>query len=163
MDFITHLPNSFGHTVIWVICDRLTKLVYFMALPTKFSVEDLTHRFSVDICRLNGIPKTIITDRDPLFLSMLWKELFKIQGTTLSIVRLTTRRPTAKPRSSTELLSHIYVVLSVIFPAAGSNSYIWQSCGTTPPFPPPSRCVFSKRSMTDILPPSLTMFYQNPL
>lgn len=89
MDFITHLPNSFGHTVIWVVCDRLTKSVHFMALPTKFSVEDLTHRFSVDICRLNGIPKTIITDRDPLFLSKLWKELFKIQGTTLSIVRQT--------------------------------------------------------------------------
>jgi hypothetical protein len=34
MDFITHLPQSFGHTVIWVICDRLTKFVHFIALPT---------------------------------------------------------------------------------------------------------------------------------
>jgi len=34
MDFITHLPKSFGHTAIWVICDRLTKYVHFLALPS---------------------------------------------------------------------------------------------------------------------------------
>lgn len=83
MDFITHLPNSFGHTVIWVICDRLTKFVHFIALPTKFTAEDLATRFSVEICRLHGMPKTIVSDRDPLFLSTFWKELFRVQGTTL--------------------------------------------------------------------------------
>lgn len=83
MDFITHLPSSFGHTVIWVICDRLTKFVHFIALPPKFTAEDLGNRFSVEICRLHGIPKSIISDRDPLFLSKFWKELFKAQGTLL--------------------------------------------------------------------------------
>jgi hypothetical protein len=83
MDFITHRPNSFGHTVIWVICDRLTKYVHFIALPTKFSAIDLAGRFSVEICRLHGIPKSIISDRDTLFVSTFWKEMFKVQGTTL--------------------------------------------------------------------------------
>lgn len=83
MDFITHLPNSFGHTAIWVICDRLTKYVHFIALPTKFTASDLAHRFSVEICRLHGIPKSIVSDRDPLFLSNFWKALFKAQGTQL--------------------------------------------------------------------------------
>src|SRR3954467_9840348 len=32
MDFITHLANSFGHIVIWVICHRLSKFVHFLAL-----------------------------------------------------------------------------------------------------------------------------------
>lgn len=83
MDFITHLPNSFGHTVIWVICDRLTKYVHFIALSSKFTAEDLANCFLVEIFRLHGIPKTIISDRDPLFLSKFWKELFKTQGTQL--------------------------------------------------------------------------------
>ncbi|WJX73966.1 hypothetical protein P8452_57684 [Trifolium repens] len=83
MDFITHLPQSFGHTVIWVICDRLTKFVHFIALPTKFSASDLASRFSVEVCRLHGIPKSIVSDRDQLFLSAFWKELFRVQGTTL--------------------------------------------------------------------------------
>ncbi|KAJ1427537.1 Ribonuclease H-like superfamily [Sesbania bispinosa] len=83
MDFVTHLPNSFGHTTIWVICDRLTKYVHFLALPTKYTASDLAARFSVEICRLHGVPKSIISDRDPLFLSSFWKELFRLQGTTL--------------------------------------------------------------------------------
>jgi len=47
-DFVTHLPNSYNHTVIWVICDRLTKFVHFIALPTKFTTEHLAQDFSVE-------------------------------------------------------------------------------------------------------------------
>nr|KYP44660.1 Retrotransposable element Tf2 [Cajanus cajan] len=83
MDFITHLPNSHGHTVIWVIVDRLTKFSHFLALPTKFSAQDLAARFSVEIVRLHGVPKSIVSDRDRLFLSHFWRELFRLQGTQL--------------------------------------------------------------------------------
>jgi hypothetical protein len=83
IDFITHLPNSFGHTVVWVICDRLSKYVHFIGLPTRFSAKDIAIRFSTEICRLHGLPKSIVSDRDPLFLSNFWKELFRVQGTTL--------------------------------------------------------------------------------
>lgn len=83
MDFITHLPNSHGHTAVWVVCDRLSKFVHFIALPTRFGAKDLALRFSTEICRLNGIPNSTILDRDPIFLSTFWKELFRIQGTTL--------------------------------------------------------------------------------
>ncbi|XP_058755573.1 uncharacterized protein LOC131628770 [Vicia villosa] len=83
MDFITHLPSSYGHTAIWVICDRLTKYVHFIPLPTHFSAKDLANRFTVEIFRLHGNPKTIVSDRDPLFLSKFWKEFFKNQGTHL--------------------------------------------------------------------------------
>nr|KYP37756.1 Retrotransposable element Tf2 [Cajanus cajan] len=83
MDFITHLPNSHGHTVIWVIVDRLTKFSHFLALPTKFSAQDLAARFLVEIIRLHGVPKSIVSDRDRLFLSHFWRELFRLQGTQL--------------------------------------------------------------------------------
>ncbi|XP_019450597.1 PREDICTED: uncharacterized protein LOC109352871 [Lupinus angustifolius] len=83
MDFITHLPSSQGHTVIWVVVDRLTKYAHFTALPTRFSAETLARRFLNDICKLHGVPKSIVSDRDPLFLSAFWKGLFKLLGTSL--------------------------------------------------------------------------------
>lgn len=79
MDFITNLPNSFGHTVIWVICDHLTKFVHFIPLPTHFTTKYLAVCFTVE----NGIPKSIVYDRDPIFLSKFWKQFFKLQGTNL--------------------------------------------------------------------------------
>ncbi|XP_058783052.1 uncharacterized protein LOC131657702 [Vicia villosa] len=84
MDFVIHLPNSFGHTVIWVICDRLSKFVHFLALPTKFTAKDLASRFAVEIFRLHGTPRSIVSDRDPLFLSTFWKTFFKVHGTSLN-------------------------------------------------------------------------------
>ncbi|CAI8593090.1 unnamed protein product [Vicia faba] len=83
MDFITHLPNSFEHIVIWVICDLLTKFVHFIALPTKFCAKALTSLFPVEVFCFHGLPKSIVSDRDPLFLRNFWHKFFKKQGTTL--------------------------------------------------------------------------------
>jgi len=74
---------SFGHSIIRVICDRLTKYTHFVALPSQFTAPRLTTYFSIKICRLHGMPKTIVPDRDPLFVSTFWRELFKAHGTTL--------------------------------------------------------------------------------
>lgn len=76
MDFITYLPSAFGHTTIWVIYDRLIKYMHLLALPTSFTTRDLARRFSIEICRLHGIPRSIVSDRDPLFVSAFWKEIF---------------------------------------------------------------------------------------
>lgn len=79
MDFITHLPQSCGHMIIWVICDRLTKSVQFIGLPSHYTVADLARRFVVEIFRLYWFPKSIISYRDPLFMSKFWRELFKLR------------------------------------------------------------------------------------
>nr|KYP64598.1 Transposon Ty3-G Gag-Pol polyprotein [Cajanus cajan] len=84
MDFITHLPSSFGHSTIWVMCDRLSKYGYFLALPAKFTAPQLARRFMIDVFKLHGFPKSIVSDRDPLFVSSFWREIFRLQGTTLA-------------------------------------------------------------------------------
>lgn len=35
--------------------------------------------------RLHDVPNSILSDRDPLFVSIFWKELFKLQGTVLKM------------------------------------------------------------------------------
>nr|KYP46452.1 Retrotransposable element Tf2 [Cajanus cajan] len=84
MDFITHLPKSLGHSTIWVVCDRLTKFAHFIALPAHFTAPQLARRFMVEIFKIHGFPKSIVSDRDPLFVSSFWRELFRAQGTTLA-------------------------------------------------------------------------------
>ena len=83
MDFITHLPPSIGKTTILVVVDRLFKYAQFCALGLNLSAPQLAKVFVKEICRLHGL-SSIVSDRDPLFMSNLQRELFKLQGTTLS-------------------------------------------------------------------------------
>ncbi|GKC42238.1 ty3-gypsy retrotransposon protein [Tanacetum coccineum] len=83
MDFITQLPPSKGKVCIWVIVDRLSKYAHFLPLSPNYTAITLASIFMHEIYRLHGLPKTIVSDRDPLFLSRFWKELFKLMGTKL--------------------------------------------------------------------------------
>lgn len=38
-----------------------------------------------DVIKLQGMLAQIVSDRDPLFMSNFWRELFKLQGTMLAI------------------------------------------------------------------------------
>ena len=84
MDFITHLPLVKGKTTIWVIVDRLSKYSHFIALPAQVSAASLATIFLAEIYRLHGMPRTIVSDIDRLFISKFWSELFRLHGTTLA-------------------------------------------------------------------------------
>ena len=83
MDFITGLPFSHGFTVILVVVDRLTKSAHFGALPTHFTASKTVVLFTDMVVKHHGFPRTIISDRDSIFLSSFWKKLFELSGTKL--------------------------------------------------------------------------------
>ena len=41
--------------------------------------------FTKEIVRFHDIPSSIVSDRDPIFVSNFWQELFKFQGTQLKM------------------------------------------------------------------------------
>ena len=85
MDFITGLPPSQGKTFIIVVVDHLSKYCHFTPLPTGFTSQYVALVFTQDIIRLHGMPCSIISNRDRVFLTSFWTELFRLQGTTLAM------------------------------------------------------------------------------
>lgn len=73
MDFIEGLPKSRGKAVIWVIVDRLTKHAHFIALAHPYTAQSLVPIFLDNIFKLHGFPASIISDRDPIFISSFWR------------------------------------------------------------------------------------------
>lgn len=83
MDFITHLPASHGYTVVLVIVDRFSKGMHLGALPAHFLAYKVVTLFLDLVCKHHGFPRNIVSDRDPVFLSSFWRELFRLHGTLL--------------------------------------------------------------------------------
>ena len=72
MDFVSGLPRTQkGHDAIWVIVDRLTKSAYFLPINIKYSLEKLVKLYMDKIIRLHEGPVSIVSDRDPRFVSRL--------------------------------------------------------------------------------------------
>nr|GFA20020.1 hypothetical protein [Tanacetum cinerariifolium] len=77
MDFIEGLPKSRGKDVIMVIVDRLSKYAYFIGLPHPFNAAQIAQVFLDSICKLYRMHESVVSDRDKVFISAFWKELFK--------------------------------------------------------------------------------------
>uniref|UniRef100_A0A0A9GF89 Integrase catalytic domain-containing protein n=1 Tax=Arundo donax TaxID=35708 RepID=A0A0A9GF89_ARUDO len=85
MDFIEGLPMSEHKNVILVVVDRLTKYAHFLALAHPFTPSDVVKIFLDSVYKLHGLPSLIISDRDRIFTSNVWQDLFKSLGVTLRL------------------------------------------------------------------------------
>jgi hypothetical protein len=85
LDFIEGLPQSYHYDTILVIIDKLTKYGHFIPLKHPYSAVSVARLFLDNIYKLHGLPKTIISDRDKIFISTFWRQLFKMADTTLNL------------------------------------------------------------------------------
>jgi hypothetical protein len=85
MDFITGLPKSKNKSDIMVVVDILSKYDHLYALQHPFTTSMVAQIFMHQVFKLHGVPHSIVSDRDPTFISNFLQELFKIQGTQLHL------------------------------------------------------------------------------
>lgn len=83
MDFIEGLPRVNGKIVVLTVVDRFSKYVQFTPLAHPYTATSVARTFFTDIVCLHGLPATIISNRDPIFTSHFWKELFHLSGVSL--------------------------------------------------------------------------------
>ncbi|CAJ0948265.1 unnamed protein product [Ranitomeya imitator] len=84
MDFISDLPVSQKMSVIWVVCDRFSKMVHLVPLVKLPSSSDLVPLFFQHVVRLHGIPENIVSDRGSQFVSRFWRAFCGRMGIDLS-------------------------------------------------------------------------------
>ncbi|KAG0155742.1 hypothetical protein PDIDSM_2915 [Penicillium digitatum] len=77
MDFITHLPLSYGYDAILVVVDRLTKMKHFIHCKGTCNAEEAARLYTRHVWKLHGLPNTVVSDRGPQFVAQFWKHLTK--------------------------------------------------------------------------------------
>lgn len=88
---------------------------HFVALKHPFTALSVAKMFMQHIYRLHGLPTALVSDRDRIFTSQLWRELFH-----LAIIR----NPMDKQSVSTGAWRLSYAVLQITLQANGWIGFI---------------------------------------
>ena len=86
LDLVTDLPKTkSGLDSIVTFTDRLSKRVHLAAIRKAISASQLARVFVDKVFVLHGMPRSLVSDRDPRFTSEFWNELFRLLGTKLQM------------------------------------------------------------------------------
>ncbi|GJV39604.1 retrotransposable element Tf2 [Tanacetum coccineum] len=72
------LPLSHGKSVLLVVVDRLSKYAHFLPITHPYTALQMAQLFLDNVYKLHGLPKTIVSDKDKICMSLLWQSLLKM-------------------------------------------------------------------------------------
>ena len=77
-DFITDLPMSNSFDALYVVKDRLSKMIHIVPTYKTVSAEDTAVLYLHHIFKYHGWPKRLISDRGPQFVSDFFQSFMKL-------------------------------------------------------------------------------------
>lgn len=83
LDFVEGLPVSHGFDCILVVVDLFSKYAHFVGLKHPFTALSVAKQYMLHVYKLHGLPTAMVSDRDKIFTSRLWQELFHLTGVEL--------------------------------------------------------------------------------
>ena len=80
VDFITKLLVVAEKNVILVVCNRLSKMMHFVATTGGTSAKGLARLLWDNVWKLYGLLESVVSDKGPQFVAKLTKELNRMLG-----------------------------------------------------------------------------------
>lgn len=83
LDFVEGLPKSDGYNSVLVVVDKLTKYAHFLPLSHPYTAAQVAQTYFDNIFKLHSMPVALVSDRDKVFTSKFWQQLFRLTKTEL--------------------------------------------------------------------------------
>jgi transposase InsO family protein len=85
IDFVEGFPRAGGKTVVLTVVDRFSRYANFIAIRHPYTTASVAKAFFDDIICLHRLHYSIVSDRDTIFTSLFWTELFKLASVKLNM------------------------------------------------------------------------------
>jgi len=84
VDFVVELPLSSGHDVVMTVVDSVSKQAHFIPTHTMVTAEGAAWLFLHQFWKLHGLPKYVVSDCGPQFVTHFTRELYCLLGIKLA-------------------------------------------------------------------------------
>src|SRR3979490_1927611 len=84
VEFIVELPEPHGHDMVMNVVDSVSKRAHFLPTNTTITALGAARRYLAHIWKLHGLPKQVVSDRGPQFISEFTHELYRLLGIKLA-------------------------------------------------------------------------------
>jgi hypothetical protein len=85
LDYLTHLHVSNGFDNVLIVVDHLTRMAHFMPCLESVTAEEIATLFLHGVYKLHGLPRVLVSDRDPKFVINFWHTLWRRLGTRMNM------------------------------------------------------------------------------
>jgi hypothetical protein len=85
IDFIEMSPQFGSFNCILVVVGKFIKYGHFIPLRHPYTVASVAKVFLDQVYKLHGMPMSIVSDRDKIFASQFWRELFSLAKVQLHL------------------------------------------------------------------------------
>lgn len=68
-----------------MIVNHLSESTHFLLGAHPYTAKVVAEKFIEGVVKLHGMPRSTVSDRDPSFISHLWREFFKMSGIQLKM------------------------------------------------------------------------------